>query len=142
MKRLHLVASWCVLLVLLTAPSIARAFCFNEAGARYNVPVKLLEAIALVESNRNPLASNTNTDGSSDIGMMQINSGWLPTLKRYGIERKDLWDACTNVHVGAWILAKNIAAYGYTWEAIGAYNAKSPAKRNRYAKLIWERLAR
>jgi len=27
--------------------------------------------------------------------------------------------------------------YGYTWDAIGRYNAKSIDKRNRYAYKIW-----
>ncbi len=85
----------------------------------------------------NPAAINTNGDGSRDIGLMQINTGWLPVLGRYGISREDLWDPCTNVRVGAWIMSKNIATYGYTWEAIGAYNARSPEKRMRYAKLVF-----
>lgn len=115
----------------------ASAYCFEEAAARYNVPVKLLKTIARVESRMNPAAINTNKNGlGQDIGIMQINTGWLPTLRRYGIQREDLWNPCTNIHVGAWIMAKNISSYGYTWEAIGAYNARSPEKRIRYAKLV------
>lgn len=117
--------------------SEAHAFCFDDASVRYDVPVRLLKTIARVESRMNPAAINTNGDGSRDIGLMQINTGWLPVLGRYGISREDLWDPCTNVRVGAWIMSKNIATYGYTWEAIGAYNARSPEKRMRYAKLVF-----
>lgn len=111
------------------------AYCFREASERYNIPEKLLRAIARVESGMNPSAVNKNA-GSEDIGLMQINSGWLPVLRRFGIGRNNLWNPCTNVHVGAWILAKNIETYGYTWEAVGAYNARSADKRIKYAKLI------
>lgn len=122
--------------------SLAHAFCFDDASVRYDVPVRLLESIARVESRMNPAAINTNGDGSSDIGLMQINTGWLPVLSRYGISRKGLWDPCTNVRVGAWIMSQNIATYGYTWEAIGAYNARSPEKRKRYANLVFAEVSK
>ena len=47
-----------------------------------------------------------------------------------------LWEPCTNTHAGAWILAQNIQRIGYSWEAIGAYNAKHPEKRMAYARKI------
>ena len=56
------------------------------------------------------------------------------------ISKIDLFDPCTNIDVGAWILAHNISQYGYNWTAIGAYNARSPHKRQRYALKIWQQL--
>ena len=109
------------------------AKCFEQAGVRYGVSPVLLSAISQVESNGNPLARNVNRDGSEDIGHMQINSRWLRVLASYGIDRKALVDPCLNTHVGAWILAQNIRAHGYGWEAIGAYNARSPGNRVIYA---------
>lgn len=88
------------------------------------------------------MAVNQNKDGSRDIGHMQINSRWLPVLKRYGIDEQRLFDSCINTYVGAWILAKNIRSIGYNWEAIGAYNAVSPDKRARYARKVAEVLKR
>lgn len=67
---------------------------------------------------------------------MQINSSWLPTLKRYGITEQSLFDPCTNTLVGAWVLAKNFRELGYNWNAIGAYNAKSQDKRAIYAQKV------
>lgn len=93
-------------------------------------------AISRVESSGNPQAINRNPDGSYDIGHMQINSRWLPLLKRYGIDERSLFDACTNTYVGAWILAQNIHRLGYGWDAIGAYNARSPSKRMAYARKV------
>ena len=65
---------------------------------------------------------------------MGINSRWLPILKgRFGFVEKDLYDNCININVGAWVLAKNIKAFGDDWRAVGAYNAKSETKRIHYA---------
>lgn len=117
-------------------PIEGNAACFKEAAARYGVPSSLLMAISRVESSGNPRAINRNTDGSYDIGHMQINSRWIPALQRYGITERDLFDACTNTYVGAWILAQNIHRLGYSWNAIGAYNASSQSKRMAYARKV------
>lgn len=116
------------------------AHCFEQAGARYGVAPALLEAISTVESGGNPQARNLNRDGSEDLGHMQINSRWLEILASYGIDRQKLLDPCLNTHVGAWILAQNIRQHGYGWEAVGAYNARSSAKRNAYSQRVAARL--
>lgn len=127
--------TWAILFVL-TAPAVVNAACFEEAAVRYRLPVSLLKAISRVESAGNPSAVNRNSNGSYDIGHMQINSGWLPVLQRYGIDKRMLFDACTNTYVGAWILAQNIHRYGYNWTAVGAYNASSSDKRLAYAHKV------
>jgi soluble lytic murein transglycosylase-like protein len=81
-----------------------------------------------------------NRNGSRDIGLMQINSSWLPTLARHGINEHHLFDACTSIHVGAWILAGNVSRLGYTWEAVGAYNARSAPLRRAYAHKVHREL--
>ena len=118
----------------------SHAHCFEQAGARYGIAPVLLEAISTVESGGNPQARNLNRDGSEDLGHMQINSRWLRMLASYGIDRQKLLDPCLNTHVGAWILAQNIRRHGYGWEAVGAYNARSPAKRNAYSHRVAARL--
>ncbi|MBE7540579.1 MAG: lytic transglycosylase domain-containing protein [Rhodocyclaceae bacterium] len=111
--------------------------CFEQAGARYRISPLLLWSIAKTESNFNPRAINrSNANKTYDIGMMQINSAWLSTLQRYNISEQDLYDACTSIHVGAWILAQNVARHGYTWKAVGAYNAVTPSKQAKYAAKV------
>jgi soluble lytic murein transglycosylase-like protein len=99
--------------------------CWTEAATRYGVDARLLYAVASVESRLNPSVINRDNPYSNtyDIGLMQINSSHLPKLAQYGITKTALLDACTNMHVGAWILAGNFMRYGVTWEAVGAYNA-------------------
>lgn len=116
--------------------------CVTAAAERFGHTVDLLMAIVTVESAGNCSAINSNTNGSRDIGCMQINTAWLPTLKtKFGISERDLLDPCTNVNVGAWILARNVREYGQSWRAVGAYNATSESKRINYAWKVRSQLA-
>ncbi|MCP1112578.1 lytic transglycosylase domain-containing protein [Enterobacter bugandensis] len=101
-----------------------RADCWQLAGERYGIEPELLQAIAIVESNGNTRAINKNRDGSMDVGLMQINSIHFNALRKFRISQKDLLtDPCQSVMTGAWILAGQIQRFGYTWDAVGAYNA-------------------
>ncbi len=122
--------------VLLVPAHSAQAMCFDEAAQTHNVPKALLLAIAKQESNFNPAAVGRNTNGTRDIGLMQINSGWLPTLRRYGVSEQHLFNPCINLHAGAWVLSGNIRQLGYTVNALGAYNAATPSKRLAYAQKV------
>lgn len=124
----------------LMAAGVRAAPCFEQAAQRYGVPASLLKAIALQESSGRPNAINRNPNGTYDIGLMQINSTWLPTLKRHGIVAEHLWDPCVSTLVGAWILSGNFARLGYTTQGLGAYNAASPHKREIYARQVLRRL--
>lgn len=110
--------------------------CFEQAAKRYRISAQLLRSISRVESGGNPAAFHRNTNGSWDVGHMQINSAWLPTLAKYGITKDRLTNPCVNTHVGAWILANNFQRMGYGWNAVGAYNAKSPDKAAAYARKV------
>ncbi len=141
--RLLLVKNVSLLIVLLFSP-IHNAYakktidrCFLEASRAYNVNMLLLKAIAYTESGLNHKSVNDNGK-TYDIGIMQINSSWIPLLKKMGISEYDLWNPCINIHIGAWILRRNIDQYGPVWNAVGAYNARSPEKRKRYVRKVWE----
>lgn len=111
--------------------------CFAYVGHYYHVSPSVLRAIARHESHFDRTAFHKNRDGSFDIGIMQINSSWFPTLRRSGIDPDELLRRpCINIAVGAWILRQNILTYGYTWTAVGAYNARTPWKRLRYERAV------
>jgi len=115
--------------------------CFQDAGAYYGVSPTLLWGIAKVESSFNPFALNKNTNGTYDIGIMQVNSSHIPKLKKIGLEdERMLWDPCYNIYVGAWVLSHCIRQHGYTWEAVGCYNAVTSWKRVRYSQKVYKAL--
>jgi hypothetical protein len=118
-------------------PGLAFADCIDDAAAFQHVNVSLMRAIAQVESGTQTNVVNRNSNGTVDIGLMQINSSWLPRLAQVGITEQSLYDPCTNAYVAAWILAENIRQFGPTWNAIGAYNAASPDKRLAYAQKVY-----
>jgi len=129
-------------------PTPETAQCFREAGAKFSVDWRLLQAIAEVESGLNPHAIGLNKRNgkvlSEDVGMMQINSSWFPVLNPMGITREILLNnPCQNIHVGAWILAKNIAQNGVNWTSVGAYNAgfkdANEPFRMKYARKVYDR---
>ena len=112
--------------------------CWDKAAQTYGVDPWLLMAIAKTESSFNSSAINVNTNKSVDMGMMQINSIWLPTLRRFGIHQTHLFDPCTSIFVGAWILAQNIKNFGYNQDGIGAYNSpKNIVIRRNYAQKVY-----
>jgi len=131
----------CTISLLLTIlSSNGYSFCFQEAGQLYGINPMVLRSIAKIESNTKPDAVNRNSNGSYDVGLMQINTIWKSTL---GEERwRHLGDACYNTKTGAWILATCIIKYGYNWQAIGCYNSQTPELSEIYAKKVFNQLER
>jgi hypothetical protein len=119
--------------------------CWREAGEQYALDPRLLAAVAYVESRYNPLAVRKpfaagNRDGTTDFGVMQINSRELPGLRGRGITAERLLsDPCLNVKEGARILREKIQRVGITWRAVGAYNTGekgSPERQRRYVSAV------
>lgn len=133
--RHAIVARGLVLAAAVSMTSPARA-CWEDVGRRYNINPYLLAAIAKTESNFKPQAVRTNKNGTRDIGLMQINSLWLPQLAKFGIEERHLYDPCVNLSVGAWILRQRQSSYGNTWEAVGSYHSKTPTFKWKYADKV------
>ena len=124
------------------SPEVKR--CLQAAAVKYGLDFHLLKAIARVESGFNPRAVRrpfaAGGNGTTDYGLMQINSTWLPTLKRWGISQEDLFDPCVSADVGAWVLRSNFNTLGTSWNAVGAYNAVSHDKRKVYAWRVYRAL--
>lgn len=104
--------------------------CWAMAGKHYNIDPWILFAYAKTESNFNPNAINkANKNKTYDIGLMQINSLWLPTLSKIGINEKMLYNGCQSVYVAAWIIQNNFEKYGTGYHGIVAYNVGNPYRK-------------
>jgi len=88
---------------------------FEAAAKKYDVPVKLLKAVAKAESNFNPDA----TSGCGAMGIMQL----MPqTAKSLGVT--DAYDPEQNIMGGAKYLSELLSQVsGNTEFAVAAYNA-------------------
>lgn len=103
---------------------MANANYYEEAGKHFGIDPRLLWSIAKIESKHNPNAVNVNTNGTEDIGIMQINTVHLPSLEKYGISRDDLFEPRTNIFVGAWVLQGCFKKHGFSKNAITCYNGR------------------
>lgn len=135
--RLSIIATPLAALALATASLPARADCFDDAAVYHRVNPWILRAIAAQESRFNPTANHpVNANGTRDHGMTGINDVLLPELSRYGITSGDLLDGCKSVYLAGWHLRRMVNKYGNTWDAVGAYNSKTPSKRDAYKEKI------
>jgi soluble lytic murein transglycosylase-like protein len=124
--------------------------CLSQAGTRYRLSPRILEAIVYVEARGNPYAVSVNQDGKGhsqgllslteargvvsklwaegknfDVGMAQINS---QHAKRYGIHPVVFLDPCVNLSWAAFILRQQVNRFNETWEAVGHYNGSRNVK--------------
>ncbi|MDG4698837.1 lytic transglycosylase domain-containing protein [Providencia sp. CRE-3FA-0001] len=105
---------------------VAHSDCFESAGKYYGIDPDYLRAIAWQESRFKHNAINKNYDGSIDVGIMQINTTTLKSIKReYPNLTKDrlLNEPCLNIFVGGMLLKRNFNVYGKKWLSVGMYNA-------------------
>jgi soluble lytic murein transglycosylase-like protein len=117
------------------------AACLMLASQTYSVPPAVLVGIYKAEGGKvGQQVSNTN--GSYDLGPMQINTIWVPELaKKWGVKEEvaKKWvrdDACTNVGVAAWILKGHLDETGNLSQAIAHYHSRTPKHGTRYKKRV------
>ncbi len=121
---------------------LAHADCFNDAARYQSVNPQILRAMAWFESRNRADAMHKNNNGSTDYGLMQINSVHLVTLSRYGIVPEMLMHPCVSIYIAAWYLRQKMNRYGNTWQAVGTYHSETPERRNWYARQIIQILSK
>ena len=117
------------------------AACLLIAAQTYQVPPGVLLGILQVEGGRVGQAVR-NTNGSYDLGPMQVNTIWLAELsKKWNTDRGTAmhWlrdDGCVNMAVSAWILRQRINRTGDLWSGIAGYHSLTPGIGSRYASKV------
>jgi hypothetical protein len=116
------------------------ATCLMMAANTYSVPPQVMIGILNVEGGHVGQEVGPNSNGTYDLGPMQVNTRWLPDLAKYwGIDQKTArrWvrdDACVNLHVSAWILRQKLdESGGNLFAGIARYHSATPSKGPSYA---------
>jgi hypothetical protein len=116
--------------------SLFAADCIDSAATHHGVNSTVLRAIGWHESKLKSWAIGKNSNGTIDVGAFQINSIHFSRLASYGVTKEALLDGCVSAYVGAWHYKQQIAIFGNTWAAVGAYHSATPARQAWYANQI------
>lgn len=117
------------------------------AASTHQIHPTALYGIYTAEGGKVGMA-NLNTNGSYDLGPMQINTIWLPALsKRFDmseekVEYKLKNDACFNVDTAAIILKDHLKNEPDFLMALGNYHSKTPKHNRKYRTRILKNLKR
>lgn len=118
------------------------ASCLILAAQTYKVPPAVLIGIMHVEGGAVGQAVG-NTNGSYDLGPMQVNTTWMPQLQKiWKVDRKTAiaWvrdNPCVNIHVAAWILRTRYdEANQDLFKAIAGYHSRTSWRGEAYAMRV------
>ena len=122
--------------------------CIRAAAALHRVPSGAIVLLLSVEGGSVGRISG-NTNGTVDIGPMQVNEIHLPALARRwhtsvaGAREALLNNFCANVEAGAWILRTALdSAGGDFWEGVGRYHSSTEVYKTRYLRRVLEHVER
>lgn len=114
----------------MTVPYLA---CMALAASIYHLPPRVLPSIHVVEGGW-PGAAVRNTDGSEDLGVMQVNTLWIGPLALYTglpahvVRQKLVSQPCFNIVAAGAILRDYLdEAQGDLMQAVGYYHSHRPA---------------
>lgn len=118
--------------------------CLLSASQANHVPPDIAASILYVEGGKVGTISQ-NKNGSVDLGVMQINDKvWLSTVSKAlfkGDTNKAynalIYNPCTNIKVGVWILGLNLRrCKGDVWAAVGRYHSSNPVLAEQYISRV------
>lgn len=87
-------------------------------------------------------AEGANTNGSHDLGPMQVNSWWVtriaaqvdrpPAHVRHWLK----FDACFNAQAARWVFLSALRTTGDYWKAVGIYHSPTTWRQRRYTASV------
>ncbi len=105
--------------------------------AFYGLPLRVLPSIQAVEGGA-PNVVHYDTNGTEDLGVMQVNTLWVPALARVTrltadeVRTRLLGDACFNIAAAAAILHSYLEETHDLMRAIGDYHSHTPGLNQSY----------
>jgi hypothetical protein len=122
--------------------SIPFLACMAAAAAFYHLPPRVLPSIQAVEGGR-PGTIQYNSNGSADLGLMQVNTLWIGPLAQYAgmtenaVVRRLIDDPCFNIAAAAAIMRLYMTeAHGDFMLAIRYYHSHTPALGSAYQQKV------
>ena len=114
----------------------------------YHLPPRVLPAIQAVEGGAVGAVSR-NTDGSDDLGVMQVNTLWLGPLARVSrlpegeVRRRLVAEPCFNIAAAGLIVRLYLnEAHGDLMRAVGDYHSHTQALNADYRARVLAAAAR
>ncbi len=120
------------------APMEVVSQCVGFVSDYFNIPDIAIKAIMEVEGGKMCTLSK-NSNGSYDMGIMQINTIHYPSIvEQYpSLKIEDIaCKPCLNITLGAWILSKRIKEADDLWKGVGNYHSKTPKYHKKYLEKI------
>ena len=112
--------------------------CMVAVAQFHHLPPRVLPSIQAVESGR-PGAIIRNTNGTADLGVMQVNSSWVPRLASTWhmphevVAKRLIADPCFNIAAAGAIMRIYLTeARGDVVRAVGYYHSHTPERATRY----------
>lgn len=112
--------------------------CMIAVAHLYALPPSALPAIQVVEGGA-PGVVHHNTNGTDDLGVMQVNTFWvLPIARASSLTPLAVWsrligDPCFNITAAGAILRVYLnETHGDVMRAIGDYHSHTPILNRRY----------
>jgi hypothetical protein len=121
--------------------------CMALTANFYALPPRVLPSIQAVEGGRPGLVHH-NTDGSADLGLMQINTRWIaPIAEVTGsppaqVTARLIADGCFSIAAAGAILRAYLGeTHGDLMLAIGDYHSHTPPLNQAYQAMVYQRAA-
>jgi hypothetical protein len=110
-----------------------RIVCSISAAQSFGLPPSVMLAVAQIEGGRPGLARR-NTNGTYDLGPMQLNTAWLAELRPYGVDpRWALGYGCYSYQLAAWRIRGHLLRdRGDYWTRVANYHSRTPAQNQPY----------
>jgi hypothetical protein len=116
--------------------------CMAAAAAFYHLPPRVLPSIQAVEGGKVG-SVQLNTNGSADLGLMQVNTIWVQPLadlahmNRQAVIDRLQHDPCFNIAASAAIMRFYLTeTHGNLMAAIGYYHSHTPGLSTAYQEKV------
>lgn len=111
--------------------------CVFQAAKDYQIPPSILYAIRAVEGGKVG-DCGLNTDGTTDCGIMRINSKWVERFNRQeGLTSQAIANnVCVSVRCAAYVVRFGINRRGEFWRGVGDFHSRTPSKNALYVSQV------